>query len=76
MYPEDDYFVVFDRFNGDEELAYRNVFRPTSLSIAPTKGSVIGNVKGDLRIGGTAYNWLSQPYKTEKKASASTNALT
>ena len=76
MYPEDDYFVVFDRFNGDEEWAYRNVFRPTSLSIAPTKGSVIGNVKGDLRIGGTAYNWLSQPYKTEKKASASTNALT
>ncbi|WP_062398800.1 heparinase II/III family protein [Methanogenium cariaci] len=36
MYPEDDYFVIFDRFDGTEEWTYRNVFRPTSLSIAPT----------------------------------------
>ncbi len=76
MYPEDDYFVVFDRFDGSEEWTYRNVFRPTSLSITPTKSGVIGNVKGDLRIGGTAYNWLSQPYKTEKKTGVSTNTLT
>ena len=76
MYPEDDYFVVFDRFDGSEEWTYRNVFRPTSLSITPTESNVIGNVKGDLKIGGTPYDWLSQPYKVEKNTGISTNALT
>ncbi|KAF1078388.1 hypothetical protein MKMG_00723 [Methanogenium sp. MK-MG] len=76
MYPEDDYFVIFDRFDGTEEWTYRNVFRPTSLSITPTGSGVIGHVKGDLRIDTTAYDWLSLPYKSETRTGITTNSLT
>jgi len=75
LYPEDDYFIVFDRFDGSEDWTYRNVLRPTSLSITPT-GSAIGHVNGDLKIGGTTYNWLSLPYKDETKTGITTNSLT
>ncbi|MBT8507611.1 hypothetical protein AZH53_04155 [Methanomicrobiaceae archaeon CYW5] len=75
LYPEDDYFIVFDRFDGSEEWTYRNVLRPTSLSITPT-GSAIGHVNGDLKIGGTTYNWLSPAYKDEIDTGITTNSLT
>ncbi len=75
MYPEDDYFIVFDRFDGSEEWTYRNVLRPTSLSITPT-GSSIGHVEGNLKIDGTSYNWLSLPYKDETRTGITTNSLT
>ena len=76
MYPDDDYFIVFDRFDGSQEWTYRNVFRPTSLSITPTQSGVVGHVQGALKIDGTAYNWLSLPYKDETNTRVTTNALT
>ena len=75
LYPEGDYFVIFDRFDGTEEWTYRNVFRPTSLSITPTQTGAIGNVHGDLSVDGTPYNWLSLAYKDETKTGITTSSL-
>ncbi|MCG2723686.1 PGF-pre-PGF domain-containing protein, partial [archaeon] len=36
IYPKD-YFIVIDRMEGSETWTYRNIFRPTSLNITPTK---------------------------------------
>ncbi|MBU4451937.1 MAG: hypothetical protein ABIF85_00720 [Nanoarchaeota archaeon] len=36
IYPKD-YFIVIDRMESSETWTYRNIFRPTSLNITPTK---------------------------------------
>ncbi|KAF1073196.1 hypothetical protein MKMG_02253 [Methanogenium sp. MK-MG] len=84
LYPEDDYFVIFDRLEGDEEWIYRNVFRPSSLTISPTNDkngdkkyveSEIGHVKGSLTINDNSYDWLSLPYKRETKTGITANSV-
>ncbi|MCK4270775.1 MAG: hypothetical protein KAW93_09880, partial [Methanogenium sp.] len=84
IHNENDYFVIFDRLTGDEEWMYRNVFRPASLNIAPTEDLnndglysefETGHVNGNLEIGGTPYNWLSLPYKTETDTGIKTNSV-
>ncbi|MCK4269723.1 MAG: PKD domain-containing protein, partial [Methanogenium sp.] len=84
IHNDNDYFVIFDRLTGNEEWIYRNVFRPGSLDIAPTvdlnndyiySESETGHVNGNLKIGGTEYNWLSLPYKTETDTGIKTNSV-
>ena len=85
LYPNSEYFVIVDRMEGTESWVYRNIFRPTSLSITPTADankdgkyaeSEIGHVNGALTIGSTPYNWQSLPYKTETPTGITTNGLT
>ena len=84
IHADNDYFVIFDHLTGNEDWIYRNVFRPSSLDITPTKDlnndrvyteSEIGYVNGNLEIGGTAYDWLSLPYKSETESGISTNTV-
>ncbi len=85
LYPDTDYFVVVDRFEGTEPWVYRNIFRPTSLMVTPTADtnkdgsystSEIGHVNGGLTLGSTAYNWLPLTPKTETRTGVTTNTLT
>jgi len=84
IHNDNDYFVIFDRLTGNEEWIYRNLFRPASLDITPTADlnndgvyseSETGHVNGNLKIGGTEYNWLSLPYKTETDTGIKTNSV-
>ncbi|WFN35113.1 DUF4962 domain-containing protein [Methanogenium sp. S4BF] len=84
LYPDDDYFVVFDSLTSDQEWIYRNVLRPSSLEIIPTEDkngdneyveAEIGHVKGSLTINGDSYNWLSLPYKQETETGIRTNSI-
>jgi hypothetical protein len=85
LYPKDDYFVIVDRLESDKEWIYRNVFRPSSLTISPTKDkngdkkyveSEIGHVKGSLTLNDDSYGWLSLPYKRETETGITTNSVT
>ena len=85
LYPDSDYFIVIDRMQGTEPWIYRNIFRPTSLTITPTVDtnsdgvyaeSEVGHVNGALTIGSTPYNWQSLPYKTETTTGITANSLT
>ncbi len=75
LYPSRDYFILIDRLQGSETWTYRNIFRPTSLSITPTSGSTVGNVQGSLTLGGTLFNWLGLDYKRETSTGITTNSL-
>ncbi|MDF2956339.1 MAG: N-acetylneuraminic acid mutarotase, partial [Candidatus Alkanophagales archaeon MCA70_species_2] len=46
-----------------------------SLTIDYTTITVVGEVKIDLLIGDTPYDWLSLPYKTETPTGATTNSI-
>ena len=66
LFPNKEYFVIVDRFEGREPWVYRNLFRFTSLNITPTKSKAdIGHVNGQLTLGGKAYDWQALPYKKE-----------
>ena len=84
LYPDSDYFIIVDRMEGTESWIYRNIFRPTSLSITPTVDtnkdgvygeSEVGHVNGALTIGATPYNWQALPYKTETNTGITSNSL-
>jgi hypothetical protein len=84
LYPDTDYFVIVDRMEGTQPWIYRNIFRPTSLSITPTADtkiagksgeSEIGHVNGALKIGSTPYDWQSLPFKTETRTGLTANSL-
>ncbi len=75
LYPDNDYFIVIDRLEGTQTWGYRSIFRPSSLTITPTKGDNIGHVEGNLVIGSTPYNWQSLDYKTETSTGISTNSI-
>jgi len=75
LFPNKEYFVVIDRFEGSEPWIYRSIFRPTSLSITPSTGSDeadVGHVNGDLTVGGIEIAWNGLPYKEE----TTTNTVT
>lgn len=74
LYPGADYFIVVDRMEGSEEWVYRSIFRPTSLSITPTKdadrdgrytATETGHVNGTVSIGATQYDWQGLAFNTE-----------
>jgi hypothetical protein len=84
LYPDSDYFIIVDRMEGTESWVYRNIFRPTSLTITPTADanrdgvyaeSEVGHVNGALTIGSTPYNWQSLAYKTETNTGITANSL-
>lgn len=78
LYPDKDYFIIIDRLEGSELWIYRNVFRPTSLSITPSTGtaeSEVGHINGNLTIGGIPYDWLSLSYKNETATGISTSSI-
>ncbi|WP_158301439.1 heparinase II/III family protein [Methanocella paludicola] len=78
LYPHRDYFIVVDRMEGSQAWGYRNIFRPTSLSIVPSTGtseSQVGHVKGSLAIDNTPFNWLALPYKAETPTEITTNSF-
>jgi hypothetical protein len=74
LFPEKEYFIVIDRLEGSESWIYRNVFRFTSLNIIPSD-EALGNVKGNLFINNTSYNWLTLAYKTETATGITTNSI-
>ncbi len=85
LFPDDDYFVVVDRLSSEKTWIYRNLLRPSSLEISPTKDTngdgkyaqtEIGHVKGLLIIDEDSYDWLSLPYKDETDTGITTNSLT
>lgn len=76
LFPEKDYFIIVDRFEGKQDWIYRNIFRPASLVITPTDKDGIGHVNGDLKIGGKGYDWLSLPYKDETKTGINASLIT
>ncbi len=84
VYPDTDYFVVVDRFEGSQPWVYRTIFRPTSLMVTPTVDAnkdgkytgEIGHVNGNLVIGSTSYTWLPLSPKTETPTGVTTNSLT
>lgn len=78
LFPNEEYFIITDRFEGKEPWIYRNVFRPTSLNITPSLGineNDVGHVNEELYIGNTQYDWLSLPYKTEISTGINTNSI-
>jgi len=84
IYPDSDYFIIIDRMEGTEPWVYRNIFRPTSLMITPTKDinkdgvyaeSEVGQVNGDLMLGTSPYNWQALPYKVETTTGITTNSM-
>ncbi|HEU19898.1 MAG TPA: hypothetical protein ENO00_11090, partial [Deltaproteobacteria bacterium] len=84
LYPDDDYFVIVDRLAGGQNWIYRNVLRPSSLTISPTidknkdgkyVASEVGHVEGSLRIGKDSFDWLSLPYKRETATGITTNSI-
>jgi hypothetical protein len=75
LYPEKDYFIVIDRMEGAEAWGYRDIFRPSSLSITPTSGSNIGHVNGNLYIDDWPYDWQSLDYKKETSTGVTTNSI-
>jgi len=79
LYPDNDYFIIIDRLEGTEPWIYRNIFRPSSLSIVTTTGysdADVGHVKGDLMIGSSPYNWQGLQYEKETATGITTNTLT
>ena len=85
LFPENDYFIIVDRFEGSQPWVYRDIFRPTSLSITPTLDlnkdgtfdkNEIGHVNGKLTIGGVNYDWLSLPYNSETSTGKNTSLIT
>ena len=79
LYPESDYFIIVDRFQGTETWGYRNIFRPSSLMVTPSTGTTNPNVGYDnvnLSVGSTSYNWQSLAYKKEINTGITTNSLT
>jgi hypothetical protein len=75
LYPNKEYFILIDRLEGTQTWTYRSIFRPTSLSITPTSGTTIGYVQGSLSLGGTSFDWLGLPYKSETATGITTNSL-
>ena len=82
LYPESGYFLVIDRFQGTEPWIYDTIFRPTSLMTTPSvmvnhevAPSDVGHVNGKLSIGGSNYDWVSQPFKTYTVAANSADSL-
>jgi len=76
LYPNKEYFILIDRLEGSEPWIYRTIFRPTSLTITPsTSSTAVGNVQGSLSLGGTTYNWLGLPYKSETSTGITTSSL-
>jgi hypothetical protein len=78
LFPNKDYFIIVDRLEGSEPWIYRNVFRPSSLSVTPSTDRYledVGHVNGNLTIGNTPYDWLSLPYKSETDAGTTTNSI-
>jgi hypothetical protein len=83
LYPDADYFIIIDRFSSAEPWIYDSIFRPTSLTITPTKGSSdeiaesdIGHVNGELSIDNQKFNWQSLPYSTETDTGISSDSIT
>jgi len=84
VYPESDYFIIVDRMEGSENWIYRNIFRPTSLTITPTVDSnkdgkyaesEVGHVNGALTVGNIPFNWQSLAYKTETDTGINTDSV-
>ncbi len=84
LFPGKEYFIVLDRLEGSEPWNYRTLFRPSSLDIVPTADkdgdgkyseAEVGHVTGSLSIGGSPYDWLSLPYKSEASPGVSTSAV-
>ena len=72
LFPERNYFIIIDRFSSAEPWMYDSIFRPTSLSTTPTRGSSeniaesdVGHVNGELSINEKKFDWLSLPYSKE-----------
>jgi hypothetical protein len=85
LFPDNDYFIIIDRFEGSEPWVYRNIFRPTSLRVTPTEDldhdrifgeGDVGHVNGYLKVGPENYDWLSLPYKSETDTGINTSLLT
>ncbi len=77
LFPSKDYFIVVDRARGSQQWDYRNIFRPSSLTIQSPTRSVnspgYGNVT--LKINGAAYDWKSLSPRSEKNTSIMTYSL-
>ena len=76
LYPDNDYFIIIDRMEGQQSWGYRNIFRPSSLGITPTSSSSIGHVNGALSIANTSADWQSLPYNVETSMSMQANSIT
>lgn len=85
LYPEKDYFIVIDRFNGEQPWIYRSIFRPASLNIAPSADrnnngiyseDEVGHINGQLTVDQGVYDWTSSPYKSERTVSLNSSSLT
>ena len=76
LYPDDDYFVVVDRAEGSQSWVYRDIFRPSSLSISPSVSSgSVGHVDGSLFLNGSLYNWQGLSYNSEVSTGVNTSLL-
>ena len=84
LFPGSDYFIIIDRMEGTQPWVYRTIFRPTSLTITPTKDtnkdgkysiSEVGHVKGTMTIGSTFFDWQALPYKNETGTGITTGTI-
>ena len=82
LFPDKDYFIVIDRFSSSESWTYDSIFRPTSLSTTPTKGSSdeiaesdVGHVNGELLINNQKFDWLSLPYSKETDTGVTSDSI-
>jgi len=66
IFPKD-YFIIVDRAQGSESWGFQNLLHLSSLGVTPSTGStedLVGHVNGELKIGGSSYDWLSLSYKS------------
>lgn len=79
MFPNKEYFIIFDRLASSSLYNYRTQWRPTSLDIntsAWTENfSGVGNVLGTLTLDGSEVSWIEHPFKTEYLAKTDVNTL-
>jgi hypothetical protein len=83
LYPGADYFIIVDRFSSAEPWIYDSIFRPTSLTTTPSRGSSdeivesdVGHVNGELSIDNKKFNWQSLPYSTETDTGITSDSIT
>ncbi|HTY52856.1 MAG TPA: putative Ig domain-containing protein [Methanomicrobiales archaeon] len=75
LFPGKEYFILIDRLKGTEPWTFRTIFRPSTLSITPTSGENVGNVRGTLNVSGKLVDWLSLPYKSDTDTRLLSNNL-
>lgn len=65
LFPGKDYLIVFDSVDSSQMRKIYSLYHMTSFQHGETMGSTIGNVRGNLSVGRTSVDWMSQKFGSE-----------